>query len=71
MAQTVGNQQAWLVGIGDQTSLEVVWDFSRQCPPYRLPKMRLTYGHATRTHCVLCDHDHYCDMLIIGWYSKS
>ncbi|NEO38421.1 MAG: hypothetical protein F6J90_19610 [Moorea sp. SIOASIH] len=48
MAQTVGNQQAWLVGIGDQTSLEVVWDFPRQCPPYRLPKMRLTLAKRPR-----------------------
>ncbi|NEN96760.1 MAG: hypothetical protein F6K50_14845 [Moorea sp. SIO3I7] len=51
-------------------------DKYRICPgnahptDYRLPKMRLTYGHATRSHYVLCDHDHYCDILIIGWYSK-
>ncbi|NEO17466.1 MULTISPECIES: hypothetical protein [unclassified Moorena] len=37
----------WLVGIGDQTSLEVVWDLPSQCPPYRLPKMRLTVGAAS------------------------
>ncbi|WP_149031234.1 hypothetical protein [Moorena producens] len=37
----------WLVGIGDQTSLEVVWDLPSQCPPYRLPKMRLTVRAAS------------------------